>query len=188
MLGEHGIWEKARFYEGSVRVPLVIRAPRRVPAGKTVGENVSLCDLFATLCDLAGIPAYPNLDSRTLVPLMEGRSAGWSGEVVSQIRRRGRDHVMIKRGDLKYQHYGEGVPEVLFDLARDPGERENLAGDAAYRSALDGFRCRLAELGYGPQARSGYVNAGYDPGVPTAPAGIGTLWKPDSNPWLDPLS
>jgi choline-sulfatase len=188
MLGQHGIWEKARFYEGSVRVPLVIRWPRRFPGGRVVHENVSLCDLFATLCDLAGIPCQPGLDSRTLVPLVEGRAAGWSGEVVSQIRRRGRDHVMIKRGDLKYQHYGEGIPEVLFDLARDPAEDENLAGDAAYRPAMADFRRRLAELGYGPDADPGYVNAGYQPGVPVAEAGTGTLWPPDSNPWLDPLS
>jgi choline-sulfatase len=188
MLGEHGIWEKTRFYEGSVRVPLIIRWPRRFQGGRVVRENVSLCDLFATLCDLAGIPCQPGLDSRTLVPLMEGRAADWSGEVVSQIRRRGRDHVMIKRGDLKYQHYGPDVPEVLFDLASDPGETRNLAADPAYGPAMADFRRRLGELGYGPQADPGYVNAGYDPGVPVAAAGTGTLWKADSNPWLEPCA
>jgi hypothetical protein len=92
---------------------------------------------------------------------------------------------MIKRGALKYQHYGEGIPEVVFDLARDPGERENVAGDAAYGADLQDFRRRLAELGYGPDAKSGYVNAGYRPGMPVAESGTGTLWEPDSNPWLD---
>ncbi len=186
MLGEHGIWEKARFYEGSVRVPLVIRWPRRFPGGRVVSENVSLCDLFATLCDLADVPSQPGLDSRTLVPLMEGRTAHWSGEVVSQIRRQGGDHVMIKRGDLKYQHYGPEIPEVIFDLAADPGETQNLATDPAYAQARADFRRRLGQLGYGPQADPGYVNAGYDPGLPVSPAGTGTLWKADSNPWLEP--
>lgn len=188
MLGEHGIWEKARFYEGSVRVPLIIRWPRRFPGGRVVRENVSLCDLFATLCDMAGIPCQPGLDSRTLVPLMEGGAMGWSGEVVSQIRRHGRDHVMIKHGDLKYQYYGPEIPEVLFDLASDPGETRNLACDAAYGSAMASFRQRLGELGYGPQADPDYVNAGYEPGVPVAPAGTATLWKADSNPWLEPCA
>jgi choline-sulfatase len=186
MLGEHGIWEKARFYEGSVRVPLIVRWPKRLPAGRVVHENVNLCDLFATFCDLAGIPCQPGLDSRTLVPLMQGNAAGWSNESISQIRRGRRDHVMIKQDALKYQHYGPGIPEVLFDLASDPGETRNVADAPAYASAMAAFRRRLASLGYGPDADRNYINAGYSPGISAAPAATGTLWKADSNPWLDP--
>ena len=188
MLGEHGIWEKARFYEGSVRVPLIIRYPGRLPAGRMVNENVNLCDLFATLCDLAGIPAQPGLDSRTLAPLMQGSAAGWSNETVSQIRRGQRDHVMIKQDALKYQHYGTDIPEVLFDLASDPGETRNVAASPAYAAVMARFRSRLASLGYGPEADRNYAHAGYVAGVPVAAAGKGTLWKTDSNPWLDPCS
>jgi len=187
MLGEHGIWEKARFYEGSVRVPLVIRWPSRFEGGRVVNENVSLCDLFATLCDLAGIPARPGLDSRSLVPLMRGDTAGWSDEAVSQIRRRHRDHVMIKQGSLKYQYYGEDISEVLFDLAGDPGETQNLAGDPSLAGCMGEFRRRLAELGYGPQADPDYRTAGYDPGIAVTEDPSGVLWPADSNPWLDPL-
>jgi len=94
---------------------------------------------------------------------------------------------MIKRGDLKYQHYRRGHPRVLFDLRADPAERESGRG-RRHRSAMADFRRRLAELGYGPEAKSGYVNAGYDPGVPVAEAGPGTLWRPEirtrgSIPW-----
>lgn len=77
MLGEHGIWEKTRFYEGSVRVPLIVRWPRRFAGGPTVKQNVNLCDLFATICDLAGVPTPDGLDSRSLVPLLEGDSSDW---------------------------------------------------------------------------------------------------------------
>jgi choline-sulfatase len=158
MLGEHGIWEKTRFYEGSVRVPLIIRWPKRFPGGRIVNENVSLCDLYATLCDLAGIEVPPGLDSRSLAPLLEGTSAGWCNEAVSQM---GREHVMIKQDDLKYQYYGEEIPEVLFDLARDPGERVNLAGDPSYADSMRHSRARLAELGHGPKADPDYRDAGY---------------------------
>ncbi len=158
MLGEHGIWEKTRFYEASVRVPLIIRSPARFEGGRVVTENVNLCDLFATLCELADIETPDNLDSRSLVPLLSGDASGWNNESVSQM---GRDHVMIKRDHLKYQYYGEGIPEVLFDLERDPKETTNLAGDPSYREAMNAFRTRLAELGHGPQADAGYRNAGY---------------------------
>ncbi len=103
MLGQHGIWEKTRFYEGSVRVPLIIRWPAQFQP-RVVDENVNLCDLFATLCDLAGLTIPEGLDSRSLVPLMLGNNATWINESISQFNR---EHVMIKQDCLKYQYYGE---------------------------------------------------------------------------------
>ena len=183
MLGEHGIWEKARFYEGSVRVPMIIRWPKKFAGGTHVKENVNLCDLFATLCDLSDIPAQPGLDSRTLVPLMNGDASNWNNETVSQIKRKDRHHVMIKRDDLKYQYYGEDIPEVLFDLEKDPAELSDFSKDAEYSADMERFRKRLAELGYGKDADPEYVNAGYDCGVPVSDATSGALWAADSNPW-----
>jgi len=161
MLGEHGIWEKQKFFEASARVPLIIRWPRQFEP-RVVEENVNLCDLFATLCDLAGIPIPPGLDSRSMVPLMRGDNREWReryhDETVSQFAAR---NVMIKRGHLKYQWYGTDMPEVLFDLKADPGETRNHIGHAAHRIVVEQFRRRLAELGHGPNALTDYVNAGY---------------------------
>jgi choline-sulfatase len=68
---------------------------------------------------------------------------------------------MIKQDALKYQYYGEGIPEVLFDLAEDPAEHANVVNDPAYAEAMAHFRARLAALGHGPNADPDYVNAGY---------------------------
>ncbi|MCC5846100.1 MAG: sulfatase-like hydrolase/transferase [Verrucomicrobia bacterium] len=170
MLGEHGIWEKTRFYEGSARVPLIIRWPRQF-AHRVVDQNVNLCDLFATLCDLAGLEIPDNLDSRSLVPLLKGETSGWNNESVSQ---HGKSHVMIKRDDLKYQYYGEKIPEVLFDLKADPGETSNVVESPDYADAVRAFRARLAELGHGPNADKNYINAGYrkSSGTPAASDGV----------------
>ena len=73
MLGQHGIWEKQKFYEARARVPLIIRWPKGFGDGRDIDENVNLCDLFATLCDLCGISTPPGLDSRSLAPLLQGR-------------------------------------------------------------------------------------------------------------------
>jgi choline-sulfatase len=89
---------------------------------------------------------------------MGGDSSGWNNESISQM---GTSHVMIKRDHLKYQYYGEGIPEVLFDLQQDPKETTNLAEDPSYREAMTAFRVRLAELGHGPHADVDYQNAGY---------------------------
>lgn len=146
MLGEHGIWEKQKFFEASARVPLIIRYPKRFTGGQVVTRNVNLCDLFATLCDLCGVSAPDDLDSRSVVPLMEGDAVGWDDESVSQY---GATNLMIKQGQLKYQYYGDNIPEVLFDLERDPAESINFAGEARYEGRMRHFRERKAMLGFG---------------------------------------
>lgn len=168
MLGQHGVWEKPHFYEECAGIPLFIRCPDRFEP-KVVEENVNLCDLFATLCDLAGVPvpADHTLDSRSMVPLLEGDSNEWTGTNDETVSAFG-DQIMIKRGDLKYIHVSE-ASDVLFDLAADPNETENRIDDPGYADAVDTFQTRRDELGYGPAPDPEYQDAGYDHGVPTAP-------------------
>ena len=161
MLGQHGIWEKARFYESSVKVPLIIRWPKGFDGGRVIDRNVSLCDLFATLCDLAQLETPSGLDSRSLGPLLREESCEWNNEVVSQIRRVDSINVMIKQDSLKYQYFSDTIPEVLFDLDKDPQENNNLATHMNYSESMTHFRTRLAELGFGPNANVNYKNAGY---------------------------
>lgn len=152
MLGEHGLWEKQKFFEESARVPLIIRWPKGLPQGQTIDQNVSLCDLFATLCDLADLEIPEGLDSRSLVPLIKGEASDWSNEVSSYFLQQGFSNVMIKQDHLKYQWYAheeEGImPEVLFDLSRDPKEQTNFIDASEYTEAVDQFRKRKVELGY----------------------------------------
>ena len=158
MLGQHGVWEKQKFFEGSARVPLIIRYPRRFKGGTTIDQNVNLCDLFATFCDLLDLPTPDGLDSRSLVPLMEGNAENWNNETISQFWGK---NLMIKWDDLKYQYYGEDMPEVLFDLKANPEETTNFIDDPAYTEQVAKFRARRGELAFGPDADPNYVNAGY---------------------------
>ncbi|MGL1890063.1 MAG: sulfatase-like hydrolase/transferase [Spirochaetaceae bacterium] len=157
MLGEHSIWEKARFFEGSVKVPLIISWPKNF-SKRVVNENVNLCDLYATICDLCEIPIPEGLDSRSLVPLMNGNNKDWNNESISTMNNK---HLMIKRDNLKYQFYGEDGEEVLFDLHNDPDELINYISDKNYIKYVKQFRQRRAELGFGDNCNSNYVNAGY---------------------------
>lgn len=158
MLGEHGIWAKHKFYESSVRVPLLIRYPARFEPRK-VEENVNLCDLYATLCDLCSLETPDNLDSRSLTGLMEGHAEGWSNESVSQYLGQ---YLMIKQDHMKYHYYGEDMPEVLWDLKNDPGETTDLTDNPEYAGILADMRKRRAQLGFGPDADINYKNAGYN--------------------------
>jgi arylsulfatase A-like enzyme len=59
-------------HEHLVRVPLVVAGPGVNPV--TVADQVRHVDLFPTIADLCGVEIPPNIDGRSLRPLMEGDS------------------------------------------------------------------------------------------------------------------
>lgn len=144
MLGEHSIWEKQRFYEGSVRVPLIIRYPARFTGGRC-SKNVNLIDLYATLCDFCGFDVPQGLESRSLKGLLLGEEEGWMDETISQW---GGRNLMIKNGALKYHYYSADGSKMLFDLEKDPEENEDFSKDAAYEEWMEYFEKRRKELGF----------------------------------------
>jgi choline-sulfatase len=120
------------FFEGAARVPLVVHAPGRF-APRRVSENVSLLDLYPTLVELAGgTAADESLPGHSLLPLLEGNTAGWPDAVHGEYLAEGAAGplVMVRRGTHKYV-VGEDSPPQLFDLAADPRELNNLSGRAS---------------------------------------------------------
>ncbi len=157
MLGQKGLWEKQQYFEGSARVPFAVRWPQRYPnGGATVQRNVSLVDLFPTLCDIANVPIPEGLDGRSVVPLMEGRDEDWPDDVYSELWAvHNGPSVMVKHGDMKLFRFdghegtpglGPDCPEQLFDLARDPDETRNLIDHPDYADRLADLRARLDAL------------------------------------------
>ena len=73
MLGDHHMQSKMVFYEGSVHIPLILRLPGVIPAGRVVDQPVSNLALFATFLDYLGLPgdSVPPT-SKSLRPLIEG--------------------------------------------------------------------------------------------------------------------
>jgi choline-sulfatase len=104
-------------------------------------------DLLPTLAglahdgDLTGI-AGP-LDGRSLLPHLSG-SPGHDG-VVAEYLAEGAvaPIVMIRRGRHKFVH-SPADPDQLYDLASDPHERANLAGDPASAALAGEFRREVA--------------------------------------------
>jgi arylsulfatase A-like enzyme len=64
---------KGFVYEGGLRIPLIVRWPGRVPAGKIVAEPVINTDWLPTLLELAGRPVPAGLDGQSLSQLLTGR-------------------------------------------------------------------------------------------------------------------
>jgi len=80
-LGEHGLWEHDWMYQTNLRIPLVMRWPKGIPAGTRVAANVDSIDLVPTICELMGLEAPHDeaapekrgiIDGTSLVPVMLG--------------------------------------------------------------------------------------------------------------------
>jgi choline-sulfatase len=144
MLGERGLWYKMAPFEASIRVPLIVHAPARFSPGR-IATPVSLVDLLPTLAELAGGPAPVDVDGRSLVGALEHGRLEPRDVVVEYLAEGVRaPQVTIVRGDLKLIR-SHGEPDLVYDVAADPGERNDLGAAPGLAAELDA-RYDLAAL------------------------------------------
>jgi arylsulfatase A-like enzyme len=125
-LGEKLHWQKQTLWEEATRVPLIISGPG-IEAGQVSQKPVSLMDLFPTLVDLAGLPARPELEGRSLAPLLENPNLPWDHPVVTVWDK----SYAVRSEQFRYIRYADGTEE-LYDHTVDPNELTNLAELPAY--------------------------------------------------------
>src|SRR5207247_3150575 len=75
--GEHSLGDKRSAYEESMRIPMLIRYPGKIPAGKTLDQMVLNIDVAPTLLDFAGIPIPKDMQGQSCRPLLDGTSTDW---------------------------------------------------------------------------------------------------------------
>jgi N-acetylglucosamine-6-sulfatase len=153
--GEHGLSVERRLaYEESARIPLLMRLPSLIQAGRSIEELALNIDLAPTLLELGGAAPAPRMHGRSLVPLLRGERVPWrdsflieyfSDRVFPWVVGMGYQAVRTKR--YKYIHYVElaGMDE-LYDLDADPYELANLAGTHEGQAALRQLKPELAKL------------------------------------------
>ncbi len=185
-LGEHGEKTHGLFlYEGTLRVPLLLRAPGMIPAGRTIANPVELVDLAPTVADYLGLPGFARAQGKTLRPRIEGNDDGRGAQahaetMMPRLEFGWAELRMLSTGRFKYIRAPR--PE-LYDLRVDPAEEHNLASadvermadmageldvwaagtteasaEAASRNTLDpDEEARLRSLGYlsGPALKEG---------------------------------
>ncbi len=145
-IGDHGIFgHRQSVYDELTRVPLVLRHPRIQTPGRRVAGRVQTYDIFRTVLDFVGVEEPLPSDaalSRNLFEeppkhrriVAEEESAEWAVRFapklaqqidLSRVRKR---YKAIHKGNFKYIWGTEGVRE-LYDLAKDPKEKKNLASE-----------------------------------------------------------
>lgn len=150
---------KGYLYEGGLRVPLIIAWPKRIKAGSINSTPVYTSDLFATALEAAGVKNSTGVDGLSLLPLLRGRrqlkrdALYWHYPHYSNQSIDGghfdQPGAAIRQGAYKLIEFYQDDHVELYDLKRDLGERNDLAGSrpqvaarlrqklAAWRKSVD---------------------------------------------------
>lgn len=141
-LGEHGLGDKRTAYDEALRIPLLVRRPGHLPAGKVVDAMVLNIDVAPTFLELAGRPVPPTMHGRSLAPLWsEAPPAGRKAFFYEYFREQGFERqptvLAVRTETAKLITYpGRAEWTELFDLKTDPYETKNLATEPAAQALL----------------------------------------------------
>jgi arylsulfatase A-like enzyme len=133
--GEKHYWSKARLWEGSANIPLIMTGPG-ITVGKVSTRPVSLLDLYPTLVELAGLPANPMVEGVSIVPLLKNPSAVWERPALTTS---GYKNHALRSERWRYIRYSDGSEE-LYDHDADPLERTNLAAKTEFAEVKESLQ------------------------------------------------
>ena len=148
-LCDHHMFRKARPYEGSCHVPLIITGGKDVPAGRKTsarcGSVVELRDIMPTLLDVAGAPIPDTVDGKSLLPLVDNpalpvRSWLHGEHSFDEFS----NHWIVTETDKYIWHSQTGL-EQYFHLATDPHELVDLIDEDSCQDRIRALRGFLTD-------------------------------------------
>jgi arylsulfatase len=146
MIGHHGLMHKGcRFYEGLVRVPLIMSLPGTFKQNMKNDALVELVDIAPTLLELSGLPVDRSMHGKSLMGQLSGHVAPWehrdrvyatyTNTLTSSEEDRPSYGTMVRTRRYKLASYHGTGKGQLFDLEKDPGEFVNLWDDPKHQTA-----------------------------------------------------
>ncbi len=181
---------KDTLYEGGIRVPLIIKGPSVVSAGRASGALVHAVDLFSTMLEMAGVPLPSDvtLDSSSLVPILANLTDSSHSRLYTEQFDQSANTTggrIIRDDRYKLIRLNTGTDE-FYDLLTDPAETTNLlASGIANMSATNQARYYRLRFNLGdyntaasPSPLSHSVGtSGFSLTVPENTAATQTMWQ-----------
>jgi len=132
-LGDHGEMEHGLFlYRETIRVPLVIKLPGNLRAGRRIMAPVQHIDLVPTILDLVRAPRDTNTRGRSLAPLFDGAAIPEQGLYAEALYPR--YHFgwseLYSLTDARYR-FIRAPRDELYDISQDSAERRNISAERA---------------------------------------------------------
>jgi arylsulfatase A-like enzyme len=183
-LGDQGLYDKRFMYEPSLRIPLLVSWPGVITPGSVTDRFALNVDYAPTFLEMAGVPVPPDMQGRSLVPVLKGQPPGdWRQSMYYRYyhdpgHHNTRAHYGVRTRTHKLIHYWRKGAWELFDLEKDPGEQRNLYGQPGTEALVDTLKTELArlrtELQDEDQFAEGLPKDGVDGGV--------RKWQPGQGP------
>lgn len=151
--GEHRLRAKNNPYEEAIRAPMFVRYPKLAPLGRSDERFALNIDLAPTFAELAGVGVPIAHDGESLVRLLDGTAPAWRDDFLAEGWPGSHPWALVREAQWKYTELpvAPGSPDgaferELYDLASDPYELENVAGDPTHATRIAQMAARLREL------------------------------------------
>lgn len=121
---------KRDLYEGGIRVPLLVRAPGKVPANRVSQDPWAFWDILPTVGQLTSTPVPDKIDGISFKSALTGQGQQDQHEYLYWQFNEGGLKEALTQGDWKLIRFKQqGKPEVLelYNLKTDIGEKSNVA-------------------------------------------------------------
>ena len=144
MAWEHGRMGKKTYYEASMRVPFLLRYPRRFQGGRVVDTLVDpSVDIMPTLLELCGIPTPEDVEGTSFLPVIAGEREAVRNAIFYEIcmEREGPEAFPVPERGVRTKEWlyvrTRDAASVLFDLKADPLEMVNLVESRPHRGIME---------------------------------------------------
>ena len=151
-LGDHGLFDKRFMYEASVRMPFIVRWPSVVKPGTTQDLMTINPDFAPTFMNIAGLATPPDMQGRSLVPLLKGeRPADWRASYYYRYYHdpgdhNTRAHYGVRTATHKLIYFWKKDQWEMYDLVHDPDELHNLYNDPSQKEVIAQLKTELYRL------------------------------------------
>ena len=120
---------KRSLTDGGIRVPAIMRWPGNIKPGSVSDHIWAFWDFLPTACDLAGVESPKGLDGLSFAPLLTSQGTQKTHQYLYWEFHEGGTMQAVRQGDWKALRRAPGQPLELYNLAKDPGEQQNVAAD-----------------------------------------------------------
>jgi arylsulfatase A-like enzyme len=119
---------KRDLYEGGIRVPMIVRWPGKVKAGKTSEQVWAHWDFLPTASQIAGAKVPTNIDGISMLPALLGKKQRNHDFLYWEFHENGFDQA-VRLGDWKAVRHAPDAPVELYNLKTDLSEQQNVAAE-----------------------------------------------------------
>ena len=152
-LGDHGFFDKRFIYEESLRMPFMVKYPKKVKAGSVNEDIITNIDFAPTLLELAGISTDQKMQGTSFAANLEGKTPkDWQDAMYYHYYEFPFWHhvqphygIRTQKYTLAHFYYNIDVWE-LYDLEKDPNQMHNIYNDPNYTTVIGELKSKLKNL------------------------------------------